>query len=117
MKKIYTYKNCGTCRKATQWLTNQEVEFEEHAIRETPPTKLELESMLNEYDGDLRKLFNTSGMDYRALGLKDKLPTMSKKQALKLLTQNGNLVKRPFLLSDSFKAVGFRESDWAEALG
>ena len=117
MTKIYTYKNCSSCRKATKWLEQQGVSFDEHPIRETPPSKSELETMLKQYDGELRRLFNTSGMDYRTLGLKDKLPTLSKKEALQLLSQNGNLVKRPFLLTDSFKAVGFRESDWAEALG
>ena len=114
--KIYTYKKCGTCRKATQWLDKKGVLYNEHAIRETPPSINELESMLKTYGGDIRRLFNTSGMDYRALGLKDKIPTMTEKEAFKLLAGNGNLVKRPFLLSDSFKAVGFKESDWAEGL-
>ena len=114
--KIYTYKKCGTCRKATQWLDKRGIPYEEIPIRDTPPTKKELESMLRSYGGDLRKLFNTSGMDYRSLGLKDKLPSMSKHEAFNLLTQNGNLVKRPFVLTDSFKAVGFKEADWSEAL-
>ena len=73
--------------------------------------------MLKAYQGDIRRLFNTSGMDYRSMGLKDKLPQMSSKEAIQLLTENGNLVKRPFLLAGDFKAVGFKESDWAEALG
>ena len=116
MIKVYTYKNCGTCKKATQWLNQQGIAFEEHPIRETPPSKKELETMLDAYDGDMRRLFNTSGMDYRALGLKDQLPSMTKKAAIQLLTQNGNLVKRPFLLSSSLNAVGFKEADWAESL-
>lgn len=116
MIKVYTYKNCSTCKKATKWLISQGIPFDEHPIRETPPTKRELETMLNSYEGDLKKLFNTSGMDYRALGLKDKLPSMAKKEALQLLSQNGNLVKRPFLLSNSLDAVGFKEVDWAAGL-
>ncbi len=116
MIKVYTYKNCGTCKKATKWLTSQDIPFDEHPIRETPPSKQELETMLDSYEGDLRKLFNTSGMDYRALGLKDKLPSMAKKEALQLLIQNGNLVKRPFLLSESFNTVGFKEANWAAGL-
>lgn len=115
--KIYTYQKCGTCRKATQWLKSRTLAFEEIPIRETPPAKQELETMLKTYDGDLRKLFNTSGFDYRDLGLKDKWPTLSKQEAFTLLTQNGNLVKRPFVLSDSFNAVGFREADWEKGLG
>ena len=115
MIKIYTYKKCSTCRKATQWLNSQGLAFDERAIRETPPTKKELETMLKAYEGDLRKLFNTSGLDYRAQNLKDKLPGMSKTEAFQLLTENGNLVKRPFLLSDSLNAVGFKEADWSAA--
>ena len=116
MIKVYTYKKCSTCRKATQWLSSQGLEFDERAIRETPPTKKELEAMLKAYDGDLKRLFNTSGMDYRALNMKEKLPSLTKTEAFQLLNENGNLVKRPFLLSDSFKAVGFKEADWSEAL-
>jgi arsenate reductase len=116
MIKIYTYKNCSTCKNATKWLTSQGLEFDERAIRDTPPTKRELETMLNVYEGEIRKLFNTSGMDYRSLGLKDKLPSLNKKDAIQLLTDNGNLVKRPFLLSNTIKAVGFREVDWATGL-
>jgi arsenate reductase len=113
---IYTYQKCSTCRKATQWLKAEGISFDEHPIRETPPIKKELEAMLAAYDGDLRRLFNTSGLDYRALGLKDKLPAMTKKEAFQLLSEQGNLVKRPFLLSDSFKAVGFKEADWSAGL-
>lgn len=114
--KIYTYKKCSTCRNATKWLNKKGLLFEELPIRETPPEKKELETMLEAYDGELRPLFNTSGRDYRALALKDKIPTMSKQEAFKLLTENGNLVKRPFLLSDSFKAVGFKSSTWEASL-
>ena len=86
--------------------------FEELPIRETPPSMEELKTMLAAYDGDLKRLFNTSGMDYRSLGIKDKLTTMSEAEALELLHSNGNLVKRPFLLCENWNTVGFKEADW-----
>lgn len=88
--------------------------FEEIPIRETPPTVAELRQMLN-YVGDLKKLFNTSGQDYRGLGMKDKLPTMSTEEALELLASNGNLIKRPFLIDSNKGTTGFKEDVW-EAL-
>lgn len=114
--KVYTYKKCSTCRKATKWLEENDVEFDELAIRETPPSKKELGEMLAFYDGELKRLFNTSGQDYRALGLKDKVATMTKKEAFDLLTSNGNLVKRPFLISKTVGLVGFKVDEWEEAL-
>ena len=110
--KIYSYKNCGTCRKAVQWLARQNIEFTEIPIREKPPTKVELRRMLEIQDGNLRKLFNTSGQDYKALGMKDKLPTLTEAEALDLLSENGNLVKRPFVLTESGGTVGFNEDEW-----
>lgn len=114
--KVYTYKNCGTCKKAVKWLDEHGVDYKNVPIRETPPTKAELNKALNRFDGNLRKLFNTSGGDYKELGLKDKLPSMSKDEALALLTGNGNLVKRPFLLVDGYATVGFNEDEWRDLL-
>ncbi|MBA4148419.1 MAG: arsenate reductase family protein [Verrucomicrobia bacterium] len=114
--KIYTYKNCGTCRKAVQWLASNNVSFEEIPIREQPPTKPELRRMLEIQGGNLRKLFNTSGQDYKALGMKDKLPTLSTDDALDLLSKNGNLVKRPFVLTTDSGIVGFDEAEWKKLL-
>lgn len=114
--KVYTYKNCGTCRKATQWLVKNKVQFEEIPIREQPPTQSELQRMLEIQGGNLRKLFNTSGQDYKELGMKDKLPTLSTEAALKLLSTNGNLVKRPFLLTADSGLVGFDEKEWEKVL-
>ena len=118
MLKIYAYSGCSTCKNALKWLKAHAVPFNEIAIRETPPTPAELKAMLAAHDGDLRRLFNTSGMDYRALGLKDKLPGMSTEAALKLLAENGNLVKRPFALDAKSKVhlVGFKEDEWKVAL-
>lgn len=114
--KVFTYRNCGTCRKATKWLSEQDITFEEVAIRETPPSLQELRQMLDYQSGELRKLFNTAGGDYRELNMKDKLPCMAVDDALQLLASRGNLVKRPFVLADGFGLVGFKEADWAQAM-
>ncbi|MGJ8638259.1 MAG: arsenate reductase family protein [Opitutaceae bacterium] len=114
--KIYTYKNCGTCKKAIKWLTEKGIEFDEHPIRETPPSVDELKQMLAHQNGELKKLFNTAGGDYRELDMKTKLPSMSEADALELLASRGNLVKRPFVLGNDFGLVGFKEAAWAAEL-
>jgi arsenate reductase len=115
--RIYTYKNCGTCRKAVKYLAARKIAFTEIPIRETPPKKAELKKMLKLYDGDLRRLFNTSGGDYKALTLKDRLPAMSIDEAVDLLAANGNLVKRPFALIGDQGLVGFKEPEWDAVFG
>ena len=115
--KLYVYAKCSTCKKAMAWLTARGIDFEEVAIKETQPTVRELKAMQAIYGGELRRLFNTSGMDYRALGLKDQLPTMSDADGYALLRSNGMLVKRPFLIGDGVGIVGFREKEWEEKLG
>ena len=117
MLTVYAYQKCSTCRDALKWLTARGIPHEVKAIRETPPSVTELETVLAATGGDIRKLFNTSGVDYRELGLKDKLPSMSEAEALKLLSTNGNLVKRPFALGDGKALVGFKEPDWTTTLG
>ena len=117
--KLYAYQGCSTCRKALTWLKSHGIEAEVLPIRETPPSVAELRAALKARDGDLRALFNTSGLDYRAMDIKSKLPSMSVDDALTLLSTHGNLVKRP-LLADAKKGtylVGFQEADWAKALG
>lgn len=110
--KVYAYKNCGTCKKALKFLSDEQIPFTEIPIRETPPTKSELKRMLKHLDGQRRKMFNTSGGDYKALGLKDSLGAMTDAEAIDLLASNGNLVKRPFVLGDSVGTVGFNEEQW-----
>ena len=110
--KIYEYNGCGTCRKALKWLETKGIAFERIAIREKPPSKTELKRMLEAYDGNLRALFNTSGGDYRAMNIKEKLTKLSKMEAIDLLTGNGNLVKRPFMMTKDDGVVGFDEAKW-----
>jgi arsenate reductase (glutaredoxin) len=117
MLKIYTLSNCSTCRDATKWLRSHDIAFEETAIRESPPKLKELRTMLAAYDGQVRRLFNTSGEDYREQKLAEKLPKLSENDALSLLAKNGRLVKRPCLIGDGVALVGFNEERWAQALG
>jgi arsenate reductase (glutaredoxin) len=111
---VYTYSGCSTCRDATKWLRQRGVPFTEKPIRETPPTVPELRAMLRFQNGELKRLFNSSGQDYRAMNLKEKLPALTEPQALELLSRHGNLVKRPFLLSGTTGLTGFSEERWAE---
>ena len=118
MFKVYTYQGCSTCRTAVKWLREAKIPFTEAPIRETPPSIPELKAALKAYDGKVGRLFNTSGQDYRALGLKDRLPGMTEQETLELLAANGNLVKRPFAVDakrDLF-LVGFRQEEWASAI-
>lgn len=120
MISVYAYKGCDTCRKALKWLKERGIPHEVKAIRETPPTVAELKAAVAAVaavGGDLRPLFNTSGGDYRELSLKDKLPGMSAEEAVALLSKNGNLVKRPFVVGDGVVLAGFKEAEWAAVLG
>jgi arsenate reductase len=110
--RVYAYAGCDTCRKALKFLAAKKVVHEVIPIREQPPTIPELRAMLGYVGGDLRKLFNTAGLDYRALDLKTRLPKLSVDEALALLASNGNLVKRPFALTPKAGVVGFREEEW-----
>lgn len=112
---IYIYSKCSTCKEALRFLEKHQIKFIRKEITETPPSRAELELMLNFQDGNVRKLFNTSGILYRELELSKKLPELTKEQALDLLTTNGMLVKRPFLLGENIGLVGFREEQWPKA--
>lgn len=117
MLKIYTLSNCDTCRRAVKWLRANDIAFEERAIRETPPSVAELRAAVAANEGGLRKLFNTSGRDYRELKLGEKLPVMTEAEAIALLAANGNLVKRPFAVAGKTVRVGFDETAWRETFG
>jgi arsenate reductase len=113
--RIYTYSKCDRCGRALKFLRDRKVAFREIAIRETPPSLADLKAMAAAH-GNVRKLFNTSGADYRALKLGAKLPDMPEGEALHLLASNGNLVKRPFLIGDNVRLVGFDPAEWQTAL-
>lgn len=107
------YPKCTTCQKAKKWLEENGIEFEERHIKESNPTAEELEEWHKKSSLPLKRFFNTSGLQYKALGLKEKLPEMSEKEQIKLLSSDGMLVKRPLLVGDDFVLVGFKESEWA----
>ncbi len=111
--RVYAYEKCDTCRKALRFLRDRGVAFDLLPIREQPPTKTELRAVLKEV-GQLRRLFNTSGGDYRAMSLGEKLPGMSEDEAITLLAGHGNLVKRPFVIGDTWGTTGFNEAEWGK---
>ncbi len=111
---VYAYSGCGTCQSALKWLASNQLEVEIKPIRETPPSKRELAEALAQY-GALKALFNTSGGDYKELGLKDKLADLTEAQALDLLASRGNLVKRPFVSWKGRYLIGFKDPTLWEA--
>ena len=110
--RVWAYQGCDTCRKARKFLAERKIAHEVIAIREQPPGVAELRAMLAHVGGELRQLFNTSGGDYKALNMKDRLPGMSVDEALALLAANGNLVKRPFALGENRGTTGFKQEEW-----
>ena len=110
----YGYPKCGTCRKAKAWLDAEGVEYHDVHIVETPPTIEELKKIVETSGLPLKKFYNTSGMKYRELGLKDKLPTMSNDEQFELLSSDGMLIKRPLITDGSKVTLGFKESDFIE---
>jgi arsenate reductase len=113
---VYSYPKCSTCRKALAWLAKQEIEHRVVHIVDNPPSAKLLAEVLRKSKLPLKSLFNTSGESYRLGGFKDKLPTMSEREALSALAADGKLVKRPLLVSDELALVGFDEKAWASAL-
>ncbi|MBY0221860.1 arsenate reductase family protein [Sporosarcina aquimarina] len=110
----YGYPKCGTCRKAKKWLENEEISFEEVNIAEQPPSEEELRMMIANSGLELKKFFNTSGMKYRELQLKDKLPNMTDDEKVVLLASDGMLIKRPIVTDGQRVTVGFNEAIFAE---
>ena len=111
------YPKCSTCAKARTWLEGRGIAFDERDIKTDNPTLDELRTWYAASGLPLKRFFNTSGMLYRELGLKDKLAEMGEEEMLGLLATDGMLVKRPILVGDGFVLVGFREKEWAERLG
>jgi arsenate reductase (glutaredoxin) len=112
--RVYEYEGCSTCRKALKFLDASKVAYEAVPIVETPPSKAELKTMLK-FAGELKRLFNTSGVLYREMGVGEKLKTMSEDDALALLAKHGKLVKRPFVLLQDRGLLGFKEGEWKAA--
>lgn len=113
---VLVYRKCSTCQKALKWLEENHIEFEERPIVEQNPTYEELNEWYKKSGLMLKKFFNTSGLLYKELGLKDKLVEMSEEEQLKLLATNGMLVKRPLVVGDDFVLTGFREKEWTEKM-
>ena len=110
------YPKCSTCRKAEKYLQEHNIEYTKRDIKTDNPTAGELRSWQKNSGLPLKKFFNTSGLQYKALGLKDKLPQLNEEEQLQLLAADGMLVKRPLLLADGNVLVGFKETEWAEKL-
>ena len=108
------YPPCSTCQKAKKWLDAKGVAYTDRHIKENKPTYEELKAWYAMSGLPLKKFFNTSGLVYKSLGLKDKLPTMTEEEQLQLLATDGMLVKRPLVVGDDFVLTGFREKEWAE---
>ena len=110
------YPPCSTCQKAKKWLDAQEITYTARHIKEQNPSYEELKAWYEKSGLPLKKFFNTSGLVYKNLGLKDKLPAMSEEEQLRLLATDGMLVKRPLVVGEDFILTGFKESEWLEKL-
>lgn len=106
------YPKCSTCQKAKKWLEAQNAAFESRHIKDNPPTRDELKRWLEKSGLPLKRFFNTSGMLYREMNLKEKLPGMSESEQFDLLASDGMLVKRPILVTDKTVLTGFKEKEW-----
>ena len=114
MIRFICYPKCTTCQKARKWLDDNKVEYELRDIKLDNPTFNELMEWHKKSGLPLKKFFNTSGLLYKSLDLKNKIPTMTENEMLELLASDGMLVKRPLLIGDDFVLVGFKETEWKE---
>ena len=110
------YPKCSTCQKARKWLEEQGISFDERDIKLNNPTVEELRTWYARSGLPLKRFFNTSGLQYKALGLKDKLPNMSEEEQLALLAADGMLVKRPLVVDEDFVLTGFKQAEWEQML-
>jgi len=117
MLKVYGYSGCSTCVKAKKYLKQKKVSFQDIEIIDTPPAKSALKAALKSGEFQLKDLFNKSGLVYREMNLKDKLPDMSESEALSLLASNGKLIKRPFATDGKRITVGFKEDVYKAVWG
>ena len=114
--KYICYPKCSTCKKAQAWLDAKGLTYELRDIKEDKPSREELVEWYRKSGLPLKRFFNTSGLQYKALGLKDKLPAMSEEEQLDLLATDGMLVKRPIAVGEDFILVGFKETEWIEQI-
>ena len=110
------YPKCSTCKKPKKYLDDKNIKYEDRNIVYDNPTKEELNDWIKNSNKDINKFFNTSGIKYRELNLKDKLKTMSDEEKIQILASDGMLVKRPILIKDKSVLIGFRENEWEELL-
>lgn len=115
--QFYGYNKCSTCRKAAKWLSDHGVDFVEKPIVDNPPSQTVLKKVLASGQYELKDLFNKSGELYRSMNMKDKIPTLSTAEAIKLLADNGKLIKRPIVTDGATHTVGFKEDDFASTWG
>ena len=113
---LIEYPKCSTCKKAKAWLDERGIVYTDRHIKEERPSVDELKTWYVQSGLDIKRFFNTSGMLYKELGLKDRLPDMTEEEKLALLATDGMLVKRPLLIGDGFVLTGFREKEWSEKL-
>lgn len=116
MLKFICYPRCTTCQKAKKWLDDNKIEYELRDIKTDNPDYDELKNFYSLSGQPLKKLFNTSGLLYKSMDLKNKLPEMNEEEMLSLLSTDGMLVKRPLLVSDKFVLIGFKEKEWEEKI-
>ena len=114
MLKFICYPKCTTCKTAKKWLDDNKIEYELRDIKQDNPTFEELTEWYKKSGLPLKKFFNTSGLLYKSMDLKNKLPNMTEDEMLQLLSTDGMLVKRPILVAENFVLVGFKESEWNE---
>lgn len=110
------YPSCSTCQRAKKWLDEQGIHYTDRHIKLENPTYEELDEWQRRSGLPMKKFFNTSGLLYKSMGLKDKLPNMSREEQLRLLASDGMLVKRPLIVADDLVMTGFKESEWKEKL-
>ena len=115
MKNLFIeYPKCSTCKKAKKWLETNNINFEDRHILDETPSAQELEKWIKMSGKEIKKFFNTSGLKYKGLNLKEKLPNMEDKEKIELLASDGMLIKRPLLISEDTVLIGFKESEWKE---
>lgn len=117
MKDLFIeYPKCSTCKKAKKWLDDKKIEYQDRHIVEETPTQEELKEWIEKSGYEIKKFFNTSGLKYKELNLKEKLSNMTDEEKIELLSSNGMLIKRPLFIAKNKILVGFKEKEWEEYL-